>query len=157
MRARDNCTATENVRWGCVFLKEKPQGVEGRGVGWRPRVKMAGSCNSTERGGEIMIEIKNSKNRICLIACLTICKHLYVCIYRLLEQFAYSNMDIYPTEPCVKCTPTLSVSSGRQSVKRTLLEAKKQVIAWMKRSRKPIPLSSRLELGKHCLCRIDKN
>lgn len=67
-------------------------------------------------------------------------------------------MDIYPTEPrvIVKCTRTLSVSSGRQVVKRTLLGAKNQVIGWMQRSRKAIHLYTRLELGKQCLCRIEK-
>ena len=43
-------------------------------------MKMAGSYNSTERRGEIIIEIKKSINRICLIAWLTICK-TSLCLY----------------------------------------------------------------------------
>ena len=81
MRARDKCTATENVRWCCFFLKEKRQkGGRGGGGGWLLWVKMAGSYNSTERRGEITIEIKKSINRICLIAWLTICK-TSLCLY----------------------------------------------------------------------------
>ena len=52
----------------------------GGGGGWLLWVKMAGSYNSTERRGEIIIEIKKSINRICLIAWLTICK-TSLCLY----------------------------------------------------------------------------
>ena len=45
-----------------------------KGGGWLLWVKMASSYNSTERRGEIIIEIKKFINRICLIAWLTICK-----------------------------------------------------------------------------------
>ena len=52
----------------------------GVGGGWLLWVKMAGSYNSTERRGEIIIEIKKFINRICLIAWLTICK-TSLCLY----------------------------------------------------------------------------
>lgn len=56
------------------------RGRGGRGGGWLLWVKMAGSYNSTERRGEIIVEIKKSINRICLIAWLTICK-TSLCLY----------------------------------------------------------------------------